>query len=213
MTLDKLGTELVDEYLGRLNRQFYYDGPKKAFFWDRSLLIQAIQAPAVYLYDRGIRREFPVEKYRQILNTVIIGIQHHGDTARIRHFGRYFLTSVQSHMRSHHGDDYYQEAIATRNVCAGIDAGKLFQKKIPEEDSSHRLHRRNPRHRRQTRRPETGEKEAQSRPRSRARSLRRHAPCNSPAAIPQTPCITPVFTIKPLSITPFGPSFDQTSAP
>ena len=136
MNLDKLGTELVDEYLGRLNRQFYYDGPKKAFFWDRSLLIQAIQAPAVYLYDRGIRREFPVEKYRQILNTVIAGIQHHGDTAHIQHFGRYFLTSVQSHMRSHHGDAYYQEAIATRNVCAGIDAGRVFKKKTPVTDST-----------------------------------------------------------------------------
>jgi len=136
MNLDKLGTELVDEYLGRLNRQFYYDGPKKSFFWDRSLLIQAIQAPAVYLYDRGIRREFPVDKYRTILDTVITGIQHHGDTAHIQHFGRYFLTSVQSHMRSHHGDAYYQEAIATRNVCAGIDAGRVFKKKTPVTDST-----------------------------------------------------------------------------
>jgi len=136
MTLDKLGTELVDEFLGRLNRQFYYDGPKKAFFWDRSLLIQAIQAPAVYLYERGIRREFPVEKYREILNVVIAGIQHHGNTAKIEHFGRYFLTSVQSHMRSYHGDAYYQDAIATRNVCAGIDAGRIFRKKTPPTDST-----------------------------------------------------------------------------
>jgi len=125
MKLDKLGTDLVDEFLGVLNRQFYCYGPKKAFFWDHSLLIKAIQAPAVYLFDRGIKSEFPVEKYREVLWTVIRGIQHHGDTAKIEHFGRYFLTSVQSHMR-HQGDIYYQEAIRTRNACS--DARRLAER-------------------------------------------------------------------------------------
>ncbi|HEX4084331.1 MAG TPA: hypothetical protein VHY22_05435 [Chthoniobacteraceae bacterium] len=135
MTLDKLGTELVDEFMREINEKFYFSGPKKAFFWDRSLLIQAIQFPAVYLFDRGIRREFPVERYRELLTGIIDGIYKHGNS-KVEHFGRYFLTCVQTHMRSHHGDDYYQEAIATRNVCAGIDAGKVFKKKTPVTDST-----------------------------------------------------------------------------
>jgi hypothetical protein len=117
MNLDKLGSDLVAEFLGILNRQFYLTGPPKAFFWDRSLLIDAIQAPAVYLSDRGIKCEFPVERYREVLWTVIKGIMHHGDTANITHFGRYFLKAVQDHMR-HQGDVYYEECTRARNLCA-----------------------------------------------------------------------------------------------
>ena len=133
MKLDKLGMELVDEFLGVLNRQFYFDGPKKAFFWDRSLLIDAIQHPAVYLHDRGIHCEFPVERYRELLMGIIAEIKRHGDTDKIQHFGRYFYKCVQDHMR-HQGDRYYAEAVAARNSIANIAAGLLSKRKQPTID-------------------------------------------------------------------------------
>lgn len=134
MTLDKVSPGLVEDFLRILRQQFYYDAPKKAFFYDRTMLFEAITHPAVYLKQRGISREVSEQEYRDILTKIIREIQGHGDTANIRHFGRYFLTSVQKHML-HQGDVYYQEASAIRSIQADYAMGLLSpRKKVPAVD-------------------------------------------------------------------------------
>ena len=103
--------ELTAAMLGELRREFYQAKPAKLFYQDRSLLLKAIAAPAVYLNDRGAKA--PGSRYQSILRLVIRTIKAKGDIGAIHSFGRYFLHAVQEHMR-HQGDRYYEEAKAPR---------------------------------------------------------------------------------------------------
>ena len=97
--------QLQVEFLQLLRRQFYGDNDK-AFFQQRSYLIQAIGWIAGWLKDRGVW--LPLDRQRQILQHVIREIQHHGNTSRIAFFGGYFLAAVQRHLK-HNDDHYYEE--------------------------------------------------------------------------------------------------------
>jgi hypothetical protein len=105
-------SDLVKNYLHRIRKQFYPDD-EKGFFQQRSLLIQGITHPAHWLNERGVR--LPERRLCQILDEIIKGIMHHGATARIGYFCRYFLFTVQEHMK-HKGDGYYEEGKSLRFI-------------------------------------------------------------------------------------------------
>jgi hypothetical protein len=104
----------IRDYLHRLRTQFYPDD-EKAFYQQRNMLIDAITTPARWLHERGVR--LPDTRLRDILDTIIRTIQHHGNTSQITYFCRYFLHSVQQHM-THHGETYYNEAKSLRTILA-----------------------------------------------------------------------------------------------
>lgn len=109
------------DFLHTLRSQFYADD-EKAFFQQRWMLMKAISAPASYLAKRGVG--LTEADHRKLLTEVIRTIQHHGDTRRIRLFGRYFLHCVQEHLK-HHGEDYYDSGKALRSIAdAAVDSIK-----------------------------------------------------------------------------------------
>ena len=131
-----LPEELVNRFLRSLRNQFY-KGEDKLFFQERRLLIAAICYPAQWLDQRAVRLN--AKRYTGILTKIIRTINQHGRLSRVRCMGRYLLHCVQTHM-SHHGDAYYEEAKATRNVIDDVllGLGKRVQSgaAIPVADST-----------------------------------------------------------------------------
>jgi hypothetical protein len=103
---------LVKDTLHRLRNQFFADD-EKGFFQQRSMLVEAITTPARWLEERGVH--LPEEKLRDILDRIILGIMRHGATGRIGYFCRYFLFTVQEHMK-HQGEKYYEEGKSLRTI-------------------------------------------------------------------------------------------------
>lgn len=103
---------LVKNWLHRLKNQFYPDNAKD-FYQQRSVLITAITTPARWLDERGVR--LPEKRMDAILTDILRGIMHHGDTARIGYFCRYYLKAVQDHM-THQGEKYYEEGKSLRFI-------------------------------------------------------------------------------------------------
>jgi hypothetical protein len=104
---------LVKRFLYQIRTKFYPDN-EKGFYQERSLLLRAITHPAHWLKDRGV--SLPEAKLEAILNEILRGIMHHGDTGKIGYFSAYLLKAVQAHMK-HQGDRYYDEAKALRNIA------------------------------------------------------------------------------------------------
>lgn len=97
------GASIVNDYLYRIRQQFYPDN-EKAFYQQRRLLIRAISFPAGWLDRRGI--VFPEKRYRQLLDEILKGIMHHGNTGNIGYFAGYLFSCIQQHMK-HHEEEYY----------------------------------------------------------------------------------------------------------
>jgi hypothetical protein len=111
--------DFLQAQLRKIRFQFLPDDPK-AFFQQQKMIIKAICYPATYLQKRGV--QLPERRLEQILNEVLRGIMHHGQTSKITWFGGYFLKCIQEHM-SHHGDEYYDE---------GKDLRTILQKTLAE---------------------------------------------------------------------------------
>ena len=105
-------SDIVKNNLHRLKTQFYPDN-EKGFFQQRSMLIKAITHPASYLKERGVR--LPNDEIQAILDKIIRGIMHHGNTGKIGFFCAYFLKSVQDHMKIQ-GDVYYEKGKSLRRI-------------------------------------------------------------------------------------------------
>ncbi|MFZ4776794.1 MAG: hypothetical protein ACOYM3_15595 [Terrimicrobiaceae bacterium] len=103
---------LVKNWLHRIKAQFYPDTPKE-FYQQRSMLISAITWPARYLEERKVR--LPEQRIDDILTEIMRGIMHHGDTAHIGYFCKYYLKAVQDHM-THKGEKYYEEGKSLRFI-------------------------------------------------------------------------------------------------
>lgn len=105
-------SDIVKNNLHRLKNQFYPDDEKR-FFQQRGMLIKAITHPASYLKDRGVR--LSTDELQAILDTIIRGIMHHGNTGRIGFVGAYILKCVQDHMKIQ-GDVYYEKGKSLRRI-------------------------------------------------------------------------------------------------
>jgi hypothetical protein len=136
MKLDSIGKDLVAQLVTMLRDQFYFDRPKKAFFYDHSLLVDAVTYPAGWLFRKGMTREFPADRYREVLLSIVQDIKRHA-TGEIRHFGRYFLHAVQEHMK-HQGDRYYEECKHVRDIVSDVALGAAQppKKGMPRTDST-----------------------------------------------------------------------------
>ena len=132
----ELPEALVERFLRSLRNQFY-KGEDKLFFQERRLLMAAICYPAQWLDQRAVRLN--AKRYTDILTKIIRAINAHGQLSTVRSMGRYLAKCVQEHM-SHHGDAYYEEAKATRNVIDDVllGLGNRVQKgaAIPATDST-----------------------------------------------------------------------------
>lgn len=120
----------VKRYLYQIRTKFYPDN-EKGFYQERTLLLRAITHPAHWLKDRGV--SLPEAKLEAILNEILRGIMHHGDTGNIGFLSAYLLKAVQTHM-SKQGDRYYDEAKALRNIAstALADLTKKQQARLPD---------------------------------------------------------------------------------
>jgi len=121
---------LVKRFLYQIRTKFYPDN-EKGFYQEQRLLLRAITHPAHWLKDRGVT--LPEAKLEAILNEILRGIMHHGDTGNIGFFSAYLLKAVQSHMQKQ-GDRYYEEAKSLRNIAstALADLTKKQQARLPD---------------------------------------------------------------------------------
>jgi hypothetical protein len=123
----------MEHLLRRLREEFLPD--YKAFQQQRRLLQIAIAHPAHYLKIRGVT--IPARRLIEIHETIITGIRRHGDLAKIKFFGAYYLAIVQAHMR-HQGERYYNEGKAARNaVERAMDA--LRARPVQDDAACHQL--------------------------------------------------------------------------
>jgi len=106
---------ILDDYLSVLRSQFYADNQRE-FFAQRYMLVQAIVWPARTMKSLGVW--LPSARIRAILGEIIQGIKRKGDTANIKHFGAYFLYSVQSYVKIRQ-DHLYAEGKTARALPVG----------------------------------------------------------------------------------------------
>jgi hypothetical protein len=106
---------IINDYLHMIRNQFYPDDQRR-FFAHRYMLVQAIAWPARVLGEMEVWLE--PQRIRQILNEIIQGIKHHGDTEGVKHFGAYFLSSVQKHVQKRK-DHLYDEGKTARATAVG----------------------------------------------------------------------------------------------
>jgi hypothetical protein len=98
--------QFVEEMLRQIRREFLGKNDKR-FYQERSMLIEAITWPAIWMDKRGAR--MPASGYRRILRIVIGTIKRHGNQVKFRRFSLYLFKAVQEHM-DHHGEEYYYQA-------------------------------------------------------------------------------------------------------
>ncbi|CAN5549642.1 hypothetical protein BH09VER1_BH09VER1_24960 [soil metagenome] len=132
---------LIADYLRKLRNAFYLDDDKK-FHQQKAMLVEGITYLAGWLKKREAR--LPDRRYRAILDEIIKGIMHHGDTAKIGYFCRYWLKAVQTHV-DHHGDDYFVEAKDFRNsldlISDHLTAKQLKKREEASDDTTDQLAR------------------------------------------------------------------------
>lgn len=117
----KAASEIVEDMLGVLRRQFYAERPERRWHVEREHLVKAITHPAWRLAQQGA--ELPAGAYQGILQEVIATIQRHGEAHKARNFGLYFLKCVQTHME-HRWASYYERAkTLSAAVAKALPAG------------------------------------------------------------------------------------------
>jgi hypothetical protein len=104
--------ELKDSCLGILRSKFYA-GDDKCFFQDqRDLLRWVVLYMASWLYRKGVT--IHGDRYREIFSKVFLQAAAHVRT-KIKYRPVYLRQVIEDHLK-HHGEKYYEEAKATRNL-------------------------------------------------------------------------------------------------
>jgi|SRR5579863_3297409 len=105
-------TELTDACLGILRSKFY-QGDDKAFFQERNHLLRwVVLWPASWLDKKGVT--IHGDKYREIFVKVFLQAAAHVET-KVKFRPAYLRQVIQSHFAIH-GEDYYEDAKAVRNL-------------------------------------------------------------------------------------------------
>jgi hypothetical protein len=106
--------ELTDSCLQLLRSKFYTAaGDEKCFQQDRKrLLAWVVLWPATWLNSKGVT--IHGDAYREIFVKVFLQAAAHV-TSKVKYRPAYLRQVLQSHFRIH-GEDYYDQAKATRNV-------------------------------------------------------------------------------------------------
>lgn len=126
--------ELTDACLGILRRKFYsFPGGDRAFFQQRrDLLRRVVLWPASWLNNKGVT--IHGDAYREIFMKVFMQAAAHVES-KIKYPPAYLAQVIQSHFKIH-GEDYYEEAKATRNQVDHVMlmAGQLARQAAPSAD-------------------------------------------------------------------------------
>lgn len=106
--------ELTDSCLSILRSKFYaLPGDEKCFAQDRKRLLKwVVLFPAGWLDSKGVTLHG--DQYREIFVKVFIQAASHVQS-KIKYRPAYLRQVIQEHFR-HHGEDYYDQAKATRNI-------------------------------------------------------------------------------------------------
>ena len=115
--------EMLEGLLRHINAQFYTGTTAKRWHQDHRHLMRALTWPATWLRQRRI--EMPLERYESILREIILEIQRHGDTGKVRHFPSYLAECVRLWF-VHNGDELWEES---KRLRAKLDV--RFLKGLP----------------------------------------------------------------------------------
>jgi len=107
-------SELTDSCLQLLRSKFYTaPGDEKCFSQDRKKLLDwVVLWPASWLNSKGVT--IHGDQYREIFVKVFVQAAAHV-TSKVKYRPAYLRQVLQSHFRIH-GEEYYDQAKATRNV-------------------------------------------------------------------------------------------------
>ena len=104
--------ELTDSCLSILRTKFYA-GDDRGFYQDRRKLLNwVVLMPAKWLNNKGVT--FHGDQYREIFVKVFIQAAAHV-ASKVHYRPAYLRHVIQEHFK-HHGEDYYDQAKATRNL-------------------------------------------------------------------------------------------------
>jgi hypothetical protein len=117
--------ELSDDLLDFLHRKFYQTQTLQ-FAKDRPrLLAWVVLWPAKWFDERGVT--VPTAKYKEIFMGVFMDGLRYGATDKIKYFPAWLAEVIQSHF-AHHGEEYYEQAKATRTAT---ENALLMAQKLP----------------------------------------------------------------------------------
>ena len=105
--------EMIDGLIKHVRQQFYTRWPERRWLQEQGLILKWVTWPASWLNERGI--SLPLAKYEAILREIILGIQRHGDTGKIKFFPVYFGHSIKQWF-VHNGESLYEEQKGIRNA-------------------------------------------------------------------------------------------------
>lgn len=111
--------KFLADMLAVIRARLFKDVPEKLWFQHEAPVVRkAIMEPARYMQERGAA--LPGTRYRQILLTVVAGIEEHATRDQVRRMSHYLWTSVQKHMLFQ-GANYYEEGKTPRGITLVID--------------------------------------------------------------------------------------------
>jgi hypothetical protein len=107
---------LVAKLMEHVRTQFYGDQEKR-FYQEQRELMGVLTWPAAWLRERRIT--LPMARYEAILRGVILEMQRHGDTGKVRHFPSYFARCVRLWF-VHNGEALYMERKSLRDALPNM---------------------------------------------------------------------------------------------
>jgi hypothetical protein len=110
----KAPAAVLEDLMKQVRALLYTALPDRAWYTQQERVKATLTLPAKWLDDRKV--ELPAERYQKLLEGVLATIRSHGrKPAQLGKFPCIYLHScVESHMR-HHGDEYYYEGKGIRN--------------------------------------------------------------------------------------------------
>ena len=103
--------EIIGDLMGVIRNSFY-PGDDRWFKDQHFIRRHVVTWPAAWLYGKGVT--LALERYKQIIVDVFIGIKQHGQTEAVRYWPGYLKHCLQMHFKVH-GDEIYAEAKAVRH--------------------------------------------------------------------------------------------------
>lgn len=103
---------MVAELLTEIGRHFYQGKSAKSWLQDQKALTMTLTWPAGWLKNRGVG--LSVARYREIMREIIVGINEHGDLAKIDYFPSYLQHCVRLWF-VHNGEELYYRQKSIRD--------------------------------------------------------------------------------------------------
>lgn len=105
--------EILDDLLRIIRNQFCPDMTVKQWCQNQNFFKRVLTYPASWLNKKGVT--LPPARYQAIIRDLLLDIKTNRAAATVKHWPGYLLHCFQEHFR-HHGETYYDEAKAFRNL-------------------------------------------------------------------------------------------------